>query len=99
MRGEDDRLPLGDLGLLIDEHGSARLEIADDVQVVDDLLADVDGRPVQVERLLDGLDGALDPGAIATGRREQDLPHHGASVPLEKKERPAARGVVAADLY
>jgi hypothetical protein len=99
MRREDDGLPLGHLGLLVDEYGSARLEIADDVQVVDDLLTDVDGRPVQVERLLDRLDSALDPGAIATGRREQDLPHHGASVPRKKKERPAARGVVAADLY
>ena len=49
VRREDDRLALGHLGLLVDEHGAARLEVADDVQVVDDLLAHVDGRPVQVE--------------------------------------------------
>ena len=96
--GENDGLALGHLGLLVHEHGSPRLEIADDMQVVDDLLAHVDGWPVQVERLLHRLDGAFDSGAIAAGRGEQDLPHHGASVPRWKKERPAARGVVAADL-
>ena len=76
MRREDDRLALGHLGLLVDEDRAARLEIAHDVEVVDDLLADVDGRPVQVERALDRLDGALDSGAVAAGRRQQDLPDH-----------------------
>jgi len=76
VRGEDDRLTLRHLGLLVDEDRAARLEIADDVQVVDDLLAHVDRRPVEVECLLDRLDGALDPGAVATGRRQQDLSDH-----------------------
>ena len=65
MRGEDHGLALGDLGLLVDEHGAARFEIADDVQVMDDLLAHIDGRPVEIERLLHGLDGAFDAGAVA----------------------------------
>ena len=51
--------------LLVDEDRAARLEVADDVDVVDDLLADVDRRAVVLERHLDRLDGALDPGAVA----------------------------------
>ena len=65
VRGVDDRGAGGNLGLLVDEDRPARLEIADDVDVVDDLLAHVDRRAVVLERLLDRLDGALDPGAIA----------------------------------
>ncbi len=70
--GEDDQGALGHLGLLLDEDRAALRELLDDVLVVDDLLADVDGRPVQVERLLDGLDGAVHPGAVAAGRGQQD---------------------------
>ena len=46
------------------------------MQVVDDLLAHVDRRPVELERLLDRLDGALDAGAVAARRREEDLLDH-----------------------
>ena len=80
MRREDDRLALRHLGLLVDEDRAARLEVADDVQVVDDLLAHVDRRPVELERLLDRLDGALDPGAVAAGRGEEHFPDHAAIV-------------------
>ena len=54
-----------------------RLEVAHDVGVVDDLLAHVDGWAVQLERPLDGLDGALDPGAEPARRREKHSLHHG----------------------
>ena len=107
--GEDDRLALRNLGLLVHEHGPARFEVTDDVQVVDDLLPHVDRRPVQIERPLDRLDGALDACAVAARRRQEDLPHHAASVALNQcqtscpvsdtsreTEKPAARGVVAA---
>ncbi len=70
--GEDDHLALRDLGLLLDEDRAPRGELLDHVLVVDDLLADVDRRPVQLERALDRLDGAVDPGAVAAGRGEQD---------------------------
>ena len=60
VRREDDRLALGHLALVLDEDRAAGLEVANDVRVVDDLLANVDGRPVQVEEPLDGIDGALD---------------------------------------
>ena len=72
--GEHDGRALRNLGLLVDEDGAACLEVADDVEVVDDLLADVDRRPVEVERLLDRVDRALDPGAVAArGRRRTFL--------------------------
>jgi hypothetical protein len=45
---EDDGLALGHLGLLLHEHRSAGAELLDHVLVVDDLLADVDRRPVQL---------------------------------------------------
>ena len=67
VRREDDRLALRDVVLVLDEHGAARLEVADDVQVVHDLLADVDRRAVQAERLLDRLDRPFDAGAVAAG--------------------------------
>jgi hypothetical protein len=47
---EHDRLALRDLGLLVHEDGTALTELLHDVLVVDDLLANVDGRAVQLER-------------------------------------------------
>ena len=72
MGAEDDERALGHLGLLVDEDGAALAELLDDVLVVDDLLADVDGRAVQVECVLDGLNGAIDARAIAARGREED---------------------------
>ena len=69
--GEDDQLALGDLGLLLDEDRAALGELLDHVLVVDDLLAHVDGGPVEVERLLDRLHGTVDAGAVAARRRKQ----------------------------
>ena len=66
-----------DVALVLDEDRAPRLEVADDVDVVDDLLADVDRRAVVLERALDGLDGALDAGAVAArGRKEDALDGH-----------------------
>src|SRR5205807_10564637 len=68
---EDERRALGRLVLALDEHGAAPLEVANDVGVVDDLLADVHRRAVQLQRLLDRLHGPLDTGAVPAGRREK----------------------------
>ena len=65
MRGQDDDRPFGHLRLLLDEHGSFRLEVVDDVEVVHDLFADVDGRAVFGKRALDRVDGAIDSGAVS----------------------------------
>ncbi len=66
------------LRLLLHEDRAARLEVADDVDVVDDLLADVHRRPVVLEGQLDRLDGAFDPCAVPARRRQEDpLDHRG----------------------
>ena len=65
VRRQHHHGPLGDLGLLVDEHGPLGLQVPDDVQVVDDLLAHVHGGSVLGERLLDGLDRTVDAGAVA----------------------------------
>ena len=67
VRGVDDRRAGRRLRLGLDEDRAARLEVADDVDVVDDLLAHVDRRAVVLERELDRLDRALDAGAVAAG--------------------------------
>ena len=69
---EDDQRALGNLGLLLDEDRAARGELLDDVLVVDDLLAHVDRRAVQLERVLDGLHGAVDAGAVAARGGEEE---------------------------
>ena len=74
--GENDDRSLGHLGLLLDEHRALRFEVAHDVQVVHDLLADVDGRAVLGQRALDRVDGTIDAGAVAAGRREEDFSAH-----------------------
>ena len=58
---------------LVDEDRAALRELLDDVLVVDDLLAHVDRRAVQLERALDGLHRAVDAGAVAARRGEQEL--------------------------
>ena len=72
VRGEDRDRPLGDLGLAVDEDRAALAQPLDDVLVVDDLLAHVDGRPVALERALDRLDRAIDARAVAARRGEKD---------------------------
>ena len=73
MRGEHGHRALGDLGLAVDEDRAALAQRLDDVLVVDDLLADVDGRAVALERPLDRLDRAIDARAVAARGGEQDL--------------------------
>jgi hypothetical protein len=72
--GEDDHLSLRHLGLLLDEDRAPLGELLDDVLVVDDLLADVDGGAVAVERPFDRLDGTVDAGAVAARGGQQDPP-------------------------
>ena len=62
--------------LVLDEDRATGLELAHDVQVVDDLLAHVDGRAVQLERPLDRVDRPFDAGAVAARRSEKHLAHH-----------------------
>jgi hypothetical protein len=94
---KDHRPPLGNIELVLDEDRAASLEVADDMGVVDDLLANVNGRPVQVEELLDRVDGPFDPGAIAAGRSQKNPLDHNASVvsrfcALIRRSGPVCRG-------
>jgi hypothetical protein len=82
VRREDDGRALRRLLLALDEDRAALLELAHDVGVVDDLLADVDGRSRVLERELDRLDGALDPGAIPARRSKENPLDHDLSVTL-----------------
>ena len=65
VRGEDHGGTLGHLVELLDEDRAARLQPGDHVLVVHDLLAHVDRRAVQVERLLHRDHGAVDARAVA----------------------------------
>ena len=93
---EHHRLTLGHLGLVVDEDRAAFLELAHDVEVVDDLLADVDRCAIQRERLLDGVNGPLDTGAVAARRGEENLLDHPQRSVARELRKPAARGVGAA---
>ena len=71
VRGEDHDGALGHLLVLLHEDRALRLQRGDHVLVVHDLLADVDRRPVELQRLLDGLHRAVDAGAVAAGLGQQ----------------------------
>ena len=58
---------------LIDEDRASVAELLDDVLIVDDLLAHLNGRAVGFERALDRLDGAVNSGAVAARGGKQDL--------------------------
>jgi hypothetical protein len=61
------------VGQVLDEDRALGLEVVDDVGVVHDLVAHVDGRAELLQRALDDLDGAVDAGAEAARLREQDF--------------------------
>ncbi len=66
MRGKDHRRAgVGNLLQLLDENRALGLKRLDDITVVDDLMADIDGRPELGEGALHGVDGAHDARAKA----------------------------------
>ena len=72
VRGEDDAGALGHLVGLLDEDRAALGQRLDDELVVDDLLAHVDGRAVELEGLFDDVDGAVHSGAVSAGGGQED---------------------------
>ena len=84
--------PSGTSSSLLDEDRAAPRQLGHDVAVVDDLLAHVDRRAGNVERPLDGLDGAVDAGAVAARGGEQEAARcHGGVYPGGVRDRqPAA---------
>ena len=73
MRRENDGPVVGHLVELVDEHRAEIAQPVDDEAVVDDFMADIDRRSEPLERELDDLDRAIDSGAKAAGRGDQDL--------------------------
>ncbi len=80
VRRQHRHRPLRDLGDLFDEDRTQGLEVADDVQVVDDLLADVDGWAVHRQRAFHRLHGTLHAGAVSPRRREENGSTHATMV-------------------
>src|SRR4051794_8642328 len=76
VRGEDADLALRNLALVLDEDGAELLEPAHHVLVMDDLVANVDRRPVLLEQPLDDLDGTVDARAERPRGGEQDAASH-----------------------
>ena len=62
VRGENDRGADRRVGFGLDEDRPAILEVANDVSVVNDLMPNVNRRPVMLERQLDSLDSPLHAG-------------------------------------
>ena len=72
VRGEHDAGALGHVVGLLDEDRAALGQRLDDELVVDDLLAHVDGRAVQLEGLFDDVDGAVHAGAVSARSGQED---------------------------
>src|SRR6266516_724580 len=72
VRREHADLAGRNLVLGLDEDRAEALEPADDVLVVDDLMADVDRRPVLLEEALDDLDRSVDARAERARSGEED---------------------------
>ena len=71
--------PAGTSIEFLDEARALRAQALDDVAVVDDLVADVDGRAVLRERLLDDVDRA-DHARAKAARLRKNHPHRGVAV-------------------
>jgi hypothetical protein len=69
MRAEDGHGAERDLVDLVDEDRAPRLQVIDDVMVVNDFMAHIDRGAKSLERPLDDLNGALDAGAEAARLR------------------------------
>src|SRR2546426_11845940 len=65
VRAEDHSLAVRHFAQLLNEHRPFQLERVDDVAAVDDLVPDIDGRAVSLERQLYDVDGPVHTGAEA----------------------------------
>jgi hypothetical protein len=72
VRREDHGPVVRDFVQLVDEHGAELPQPLDDEAVVDDFVAHVDRRTEPLQRELDDLDRAVDAGAEAAGRSDED---------------------------
>ena len=73
VRAEDQRGAGRHVGQLFDEDGAFRFQVVDDIGVVHDLVAHIDGRAEARQRALDDLDRAVDAGAEAARLGQHDF--------------------------
>ncbi len=73
MRAENHRIAGRHFFQLLDEDRALLAQILDDIGVVDDFVAHVDRRTVQLDRALDDFDGPIDTRAKPARLRQQDL--------------------------
>ena len=73
VRAENDRVAGRHFLELLDEDRALLAQILDDIGVVDDFVAHVDRRAVQLDRALDDFDGPIDAGTEPARLRQQDL--------------------------
>ncbi|GAA3885519.1 hypothetical protein GCM10022276_00500 [Sphingomonas limnosediminicola] len=71
VRRKDDRAVIRHFIKLLDEYRTHLAQPFDHEAIVDDFMAHIDGRTETLERKLDDLDGAIDAGAKAARRRNQ----------------------------
>ena len=86
MRAEYHGATVRHLVQFLDEDRTHAAQPVDDIAVMDDFVTDVDRRPEALDRQFDDLDGAVDTGAEAARRGDQDV------------ERGMVRGHIGADV-
>ena len=78
-----------DVRVLVHEHRTTLFQGSHHVQVVHDLLADVDGGAVALERHLDRLHGPVDTSAVTARLGEEDTPGGRRHVTHVRRGQPA----------
>jgi len=73
MGAEDNGGPVGNIVKLFDKDSAASTQAIDDMAVMDDFVAHVDGCAVKGKRALDGLDGAFNARAEAAWVGKEDF--------------------------
>ena len=92
MSREDYRPVVRHLVKLVDEDRAETAQSLDDIAVVDDFMADVDGRSKPLECELDDLDRAVHSRAEATGGGDEDT-KLGSVQHLERPCKPSLAGI------
>lgn len=84
MRAEHDRNAIGHLIERFDENRPLRLQRFNDIAVMDDLVPDIDGGAITLDRQLDDADRPVDAGAKAAWGGHQNLEFRGFGGGLRK---------------
>ena len=80
--GEDQNAAFGDIRQIIREDGPPAAQSLHDMLIMDDLMAHIDGRPEDFQRLLDHINGPVHTGAEAARAGKKCF--HGMIIPDTK---------------